>query len=68
MPYVKDRASLETIRQMVFKVRLWDNIPGLTDDFRFALTKAVLGDESPKSVMDAVAPVVQGQIDEAYNK
>lgn len=68
MPYVKDRASLETIRQMVFKVKLWDNIPGMTDDFRFALTKAVMGDESPKAVMDAVAPILQSQIDDAYNK
>ena len=68
MPFVKDRASLETIRQMVFKVRLWDNVPTMTDDFRFALTKAILGDESAKSVMDAVAPIVQSQIDEAYNK
>jgi multiple sugar transport system substrate-binding protein len=67
MPYVTDRASLETIRQMIFKVRLWDNIPGMTDDFRFALTEAVLGDESPKAVMDRVAPVVQGLIDAAYN-
>lgn len=72
MQSVRDRASLEVIRQMLYKVRLWDNIPNLSADLdlrlRQAWGEAALGKESPKSVMDAIAPAMQAVIDQIYNK
>ena len=69
---VRDRASLDVIRQMLYKVRLWDYIPTLPDDLdlklREAFGGAVLGEESPKSLMDAIAPAIQAVVDEVYNK
>ncbi|MGB4637938.1 MAG: extracellular solute-binding protein [Limnochordia bacterium] len=68
LPYVKDLDSLETIKQMLHKARLWDNVPGLTNELNEALVKATMGSGSAKSEMDAVAPVIQSLLDEAYNK
>ena len=68
LPYVKDLDSLETIKQMLNKARLWDNIPGLGNELNEALVKATMGSGSAKSEMDAVAPVIQSLLDEAYNK
>jgi ABC-type glycerol-3-phosphate transport system substrate-binding protein len=68
LPYVKDWDSLETIKQMLNKARLWDNIPGLGNELNEALVKATMGSGSAKSEMDAVAPVIQSLLDEAYNK
>jgi len=68
LPYVKDLDSLETIKQMLHKARLWDNVPGLANELNEALVKATMGSTSAKSEMDAVAPVIQALLDEAYNK
>lgn len=68
LPYVKDLDSLETIKQMLHKARLWDNVPGLANELNEALVKATMGSGSAKSEMDAVAPVIQSLLDEAYNK
>ena len=68
LPYVKDLDSLETIKQMLHKARLWDNVPGLANELNEALVKATMGSSSAKSEMDAVAPVIQALLDEAYNK
>lgn len=72
MQSVRDRASLDVIRQMLYKVRLWDYIPTLPDDLDLQLRQAfagsVLGEESPKSLMDAIAPAIQAVVDEVYNK
>jgi len=68
LPYVKDWDSLETIKQMLHKARLWDNVPGLANELNEALVKATMGSGSAKSEMDAVAPVIQALLDEAYNK
>jgi len=68
LPYVKDLDSLETIKQMLHKARLWDNVPGLANELNEALVKATMGSGSAKSEMDAVAPVIQALLDEAYNK
>lgn len=68
LPYVKDLDSLETIKQMLNKARLWDNVPGLANELNEALVKATMGSGSAKSEMDAVAPVIQALLDEAYNK
>ena len=68
LPYVKDWDSLETIKQMLHKARLWDNIPGLDMELNEALSKATMGSTSAKSEMDAVAPIVQSLLDQAYNQ
>ncbi|WP_461371740.1 extracellular solute-binding protein, partial [Candidatus Darwinibacter acetoxidans] len=54
LPYVKDLDSLETIKQMLHKARLWDNVPGLANELNEALVKATMGSGSAKSEMDAV--------------
>jgi len=68
LPYVRDWDSLETIKEMLHKARLWDNIPGLDTELNDALVKATMGDGSAKSEMDAVAPTIQSFIDQAYNQ
>lgn len=71
MQAVRDRASLDVIRQMLYKVRLWDFIPTIPDDLDLQLRQAfagsVLGTKSPKSLMDAIAPAIQAIVDEVYN-
>ncbi|NLL42939.1 MAG: extracellular solute-binding protein [Firmicutes bacterium] len=68
LPYVKDWDSLDTIKEMLSKARLWDNVPGLANELNEALVKATMGSTSAKSEMDAVAPVIQSLLDEAYNQ
>ena len=68
LPYVRDWDSLETIKVMLGKARLWDNIPGLGNELNEALVKATMGAGSAKSEMDAIAPIVQSLLNEAYNQ
>jgi multiple sugar transport system substrate-binding protein len=68
LPYVRDWDSLETIKEMLNKARLWDNVPGLANELNEALVRAAMGEGSAKSEMDAIAPVIQDLLDQAYNR
>ena len=59
---------METIKQMLHKARLWDNVPGLVNELNEALVKATMGSGSAKSEMDAVAPVILSRVVEACSK
>lgn len=67
MPFVHDWDALDTIREMLNKAVLWDNID-LSENARLALGRAVLESGSAQSELDAVAPEVQAAIDNIFNK
>ena len=59
---------MEVVKQMVSNATLWDVLPNLGSEenskaFRFSLVDAVFKDQSPKSTLEAVAPMVQAAID-----
>lgn len=67
MPFVHDWDALDTIRGMLNKAVLWDNID-LSENARLALAKATLESGSAQSELDAIAPEVQAAIDNIFNK
>lgn len=67
MPFVHDWDSLDTIRDMLNKAVLWDNID-LSENARMALVRAAVESGSAQSELDAIAPEVQAALDSLYNK
>ncbi len=67
MPFVHDWDALDTIREMLNKAVLWDNID-LSENARLALGRATLESGSAQSELDAIAPEVQAAIDNIFNK
>ncbi len=70
LPYVEDPHSAEVVRGMLHNAVLFDHFPGM-DEERMRLEKVRAlraGEESPKSILDALKPVVQTVLDEAFGQ
>lgn len=70
LPYVEDVHSAETIRGMLHNAVLFDHFPNMdSDETRLEWVRALrAGEESPKSILDALEPVVQTKLDEALGQ
>jgi len=70
LPYVEDVHTAETIRGMLHNAVLFDHFPGMdVEEVRLEWVRALRpGEPSPKSILDALEPVVQTKLDEAFGQ
>lgn len=70
LPYVEDVHTAETIRGMLHNPVMFDHFPGMdVEEVRLEWVRALRqGEPSPKSILDALEPVVQTKLDEAFGQ